>query len=410
VRDGKESQPTLSDAAFVPHWQTNLGPQLQQDAQLAGLAVQQYATVDLNGYTLTTTGSVSAATANVTNGRVIAGGGSGTRVAGQFDRLDVGRVDYCGNDAATLDTLSTKELRVICRATVGTYATTDTLDLSGGGELSITSNATLVSNRGASLTGGKVTMGGTLYVAADAVITPSSLDVVSGGQLHVAGRATLGRVDANVSFATGSVLQIDGDATFDGAASVAADAVMLSGNAFFTGAGTWSFPSGELFLYGNVDVRSGQGVVLFTSGSHLTHFAGSKAQTISVAPGAASFAQTSVENKQDVVSFKGPVSFTSDKLSLDLAGGAKVEMSNGPVDVTSSVQVGNSASLTLFTDMSLRSGELRLLDNSTFTVQEGFKFTGACTTTVNSVLSVNVSIGGFGTINGLPASLSACTK
>ena len=234
------------------------------------------------------------------------------------------------------------------------------------------------------------------------MITPSSLDVVSGGQLHVAGRATLGRVDANVSFATGSVLQVDGDATFDGGGTVAADAVMLSGNAFFTGAGSWSFPSGELFLYGNVDVRSGQGAVLSTTGSHLTHFAGSKAQTISVAPGAASFAQTSVENKQDIVSFKGPVSFTSDKLSLDLASGAKVEMSNGPMDVMSSVQVGNTASLTLFTDMSLRSGELRLLDNSTFTV--------VVHTPVNAVVSTNVSIGGFGTINGLPASLSACTK
>ncbi|HET7189569.1 MAG TPA: Ig-like domain-containing protein [Gemmatimonadaceae bacterium] len=410
VRDGKESLPMPSDAAYVPYWQTNLGPQLQQDAQLAALMVQQYAAVDLNGYTLTTTGSISAATASVTNGRVVAGGGTGTRVTGQFDRLDVGRIDYCGGDAATLDTLSTKELRVICRATVGTYATTDTLDASGNGELSISANATLVTNGGASLTGGKVTTAGTLYVGSDAVITPSSLDVVSGGQLHVAGRATLGRVQANVSFAAGSILQIDGDATFDGGGSVAADAVMLSGNAFFTGAGSWSFPSGELFLYADLDVRSGQGAVLSTSGSHLTHFAGSKAQTISVAPGAASFAQASVENRQDVVSFKGPVAFTSDKLSLDLASGAKVEMSNGPVDVMSSVQVGNTASLTLFTDMSLRTGELRLFDNSTFTVQEGFKFTGVCTTTVNAVISTNVSIGGFGTINGLPASLSACTK
>lgn len=410
VRDGKESQPMPSDVAYVPYWETNLGPQLQGDAQLAALGVQRYATVDLNGYTLTTTGSIAAATASVANGRVVAGGGSGTRVAGQFDRLDVGRIDYCGSDAAALDTLSTKELRVICRATVGTYATTDTLDASGSGELSISANATLVTNRGAAITGGKVTTAGTLYVGSDAVITPSSLDVTSGGQLHVAGRATLGRVGTNVSFATGSILQIDGDATFDGGGTVAADAVMLSGNTSFTGAGPWSFPNGELFVYGNLDVKSGQGVVLSTTGSHLAHFAGSKAQRISVAPGAASFAQASVENRQDIVSFAGPVSFTSDKLSLDLATGAKVEMSNGPVDVMSSVQVGNAASLTLFTDMSLRSGELRLLDGATFTVQEGVKFTGACTTTVNAILSKDVTIGGFGTINGLPASLSACTK
>ncbi len=103
VSDGKPIVPTARDTAFVPNWQTNLGPQLLADAALGGLVLEQQAAVDLGGFTLTTGRHVSAAGGRVVNGLVLAGGAA--QVSGEFDRLDVGRIDFCQTDKATLETV-----------------------------------------------------------------------------------------------------------------------------------------------------------------------------------------------------------------------------------------------------------------------------------------------------------------
>jgi hypothetical protein len=119
VLDRKPIVPTAADVAFVPGWDTNLGPQLLASAALRALVLSPSAVVDLNKFTLTTAGSISAAQASVSNGLVIAGG-NGSRVSGRFDLLDVGRLDVCGSEAVTLDTVVVTTLRVLCKTDVGT--------------------------------------------------------------------------------------------------------------------------------------------------------------------------------------------------------------------------------------------------------------------------------------------------
>ena len=389
VSDRKASIPAASDVPLVPHWETNLGPQLHADVRLAGLRVQRYASVDLNGFTLESSGHLAASFASVINGRVTAGG-NGVRVSGQFDRLQVGRTDYCSNDAATLDTVSTKELLVVCKADVATNVSTDTLYAGGAAELSIAPQATLASGRGASITGGKLIVGGTL---------------------HVSGSATIGSANAGVDFVKGSTLWVGGDATFDGSGTLSADQATVEGRAVFTGAGSWALPLGELRIAGDLEVLGSRSAAFAPSGTHLTRFTGAKAQTVTIAPATGSFARVSVENRGDTVSFKGPIPFTHpDGVALDITPGANVVMWTGQFDVASGVNVGKSASLTLNGNLMLgQAGLLRLYDDSQFRLNEGWGFTGSCTQTINAIRSLGVKISGAGLINAKPIDALSCT-
>ena len=389
VSDRKESIPAAADVPLVPYWETNLGPQLHADVGLAGLRLQRYASMDLNGFTLETTGHLAAPYASVINGRVIAGG-NGVRVSGQFDRLYVGRVDYCNNDAATLDTVSTKELFVVCKADVAATVSTDTLDASGASELSIAPQATLASGGGARIAGYKL---------------------VADGNLQVKSGATIGGANTSVDFAKGSTLWVGGDATFDGGGTLSADLATIEGRTLFTGAGSWTLPIGELRIAGDLEVLGSRTAAFTASGTHLTRFTGVKAQTVTFAPATGSFARVSVENRGDTVSFKGPIPFTlPDGVALDITPGTNVTMWTGRFDVSSGVNVGKSASLTLNGDLLVgQAGLLRLYDDSQLRVNEGWGFSGSCTQTIGSVRSTGVKISGVGLINAKPIDASSCT-
>jgi hypothetical protein len=394
VRDAKEAMPGSPDVAYVPVWEGSPAPQLRADASLGGLMVDPSVVVDLNLHALTVTGSVSAALASVVNGSVTVGG-VGSRVAGQFDRLSVGRVDFCQSDAATLDSLTAKELRVVCTMTAAGVVAPDTLAAGGQAQIVIPAAGALNVGGGASIGGAVLSVAGRLFVGkSGGTLTSARIDVAAGGQVDVGGPVVLGAAGTSVDFAPGSSLFAHAGITFDGAGTLAADKVVVAGNAVFAASGAWSLPRGELQLYGNLEVSSGQAPVFSATGDHETRLVGSVPQTVSFGTGAGSFARVRIETRE-AVAFKGRMEFTSDNLPLELGDGARVEMSSGPVTAANAVQVGKAASLTLVADLALRAGQLRLLDGSTFTVQEGWKFSGQCTR------SGTVTIAGLGLINGL---------
>jgi hypothetical protein len=345
--------------------------------------------MDLNGFTLRSSGHLTASFASVINGRVIAGG-NGVRVSGQFDRLHVGRFDYCNSDAATLDTVSTKELLIVCKADVAANVSTDSLNAAGASELSIAPQATLASGRGVSITGARL---------------------IVGGLLDVTGGATIGSVNTSVDFAKGSTLRVGGDAIFDGSGTLSADLATVQGRAVFTGVGSWTLPAGELRLAGDLDVQGSRTLAFVPSGTHLTRFTGVKAQTVTFAPTTGSFVRASVENRGDTVSFKGAIPFTlPDGVALDITPGANVAMWTGQFDVAGSVNVGKSASLTLNGDLMLgQAGAVRLYDDSQLRVNEGWGLSGSCTQTINAIRSLGVKISGVGLINAKPIDALSCT-
>jgi hypothetical protein len=286
--------------------------------------------------------------------------------------------------------------------TVAGVVAPDTLDAGGQSQIVVPAGAALNVGRGASVGGAALSVAGRLSVGpSGATLAAARMDVAAGGQVELTGPAALGRVGTSVDFAAGSSLFAGGNITFDGTGSLAADKAVVAGNAVFAGTGAWSLPKGQLQLSGDLDVQGGQAAVFSATGDHETRFVGTGPQTVSFAAGAGTFARASVQNRQPVA-FKGRMDFISDNLPLELGDGARVEMSSGPVTAANVVHVGKSASLTLFADLTLRAGQLRLLDGSVLTVQEGWKLTGQCTRTVNALVSLNVTIAGLGLINGLP--------
>jgi hypothetical protein len=410
VSDRKQAVPMAADVPLIPSWESNPGPQLHADAVLSGLRMQPFAAIDLNGFTLNATGDVSAANASAMNGRMIAGG-NGIRVSGQFDRLEVGRVDFCNNDAATLDVLSAKVLLIVCKVAVAANVVADTLDASGVSDLSIMASATLATGRGASVTGDRLNVSGTLSAGTGAMIAPTSVSVASGGRVQTGGRLTIGSSKSSVDFSKGSTLSVVGDAMFDGSGTLSADVVTLQGKTVFTGTGSWTLPDGELHVAGDLEVQGTQSATFSPSGSHLTRFTGAKAQTVTFAAGTGSFMRASVENRGDTVTFTGPIPFTlPDGVALDIAPGSNVSMRTGQFDIASGVNVGKSASLIVNGNVVLgQAGVLRLYDSAQLWVNEGWGFTGSCTQTIDSVLSVGVKIAGLGTINTKPIDALSCT-
>jgi hypothetical protein len=182
VTAAREIVPTSSDTAFVPMWQVNMGPLLVANAALGGLVLEQKASVDLGGFTLTTTGRVSAADGRVVNGLLIAGGNA--QVSGEFERLDVGSAG-CLADKAALDVVLVKELRVVCTAEVVKQAAVT-------GNIEIGARAIL-------------TVTGVLNAKA-----PTTLRLLDAAQLIVNGTAEVGSCTPTLGVFIGGIGRING--------------------------------------------------------------------------------------------------------------------------------------------------------------------------------------------------------
>ncbi|MEP6990211.1 MAG: Ig-like domain-containing protein, partial [bacterium] len=263
--------PTVPNGAttqvFIPNYTSANSPQMSTRPVVGRIVLDTSAVVNLSGVGLDVGSGGVSGFGVFLNGTVhLAATGY---LNGIFDQLDVGQSGSCGFAApmtGSLRTISANVMNVYCRtridSTGATVATLNTIQNGGEGRLSITGpNASL-------------------QVSGNVAIAGDSLSVA--GNMYVSGSAALGGKGINV---TGTV-QVQGNATFNADAATYGNASVYVGGAVAVGggnAGVQQFFGGQLTVLGSFTELPGIVAGTFRTGSdHLTLFAGTTPQTISM--------------------------------------------------------------------------------------------------------------------------------
>ncbi len=252
---------------FIPNYTSANSPQMSTRPVVGRIVLDTSAVVNLSGLGLDVgSGGVNGFGIFV-NGTVhLAATGY---LNGIFDQLDIGQSGSCGAAApmtGSIRTISANVMNVYCRtridSTAAAVTTLNTIQNGGEGRLSIVGPNALLQVRG-----NAAIAGDSLYVS---------------GIMYVGGSATLSGKGINV---TGTV-QVQGNTTFNADAATYGNASVYVGGAVAVGggsAGVQQFFGGQLTVVGSFTELPGIVPGTFSTGSdHLTLFAGTTPQTISM--------------------------------------------------------------------------------------------------------------------------------